>query len=296
MRNHSQVSKADQAPTEPKARKNLPKWMTDHFRKSLDAHENLGQIVRLSEKGISVLRGMPKVVKVIADLDGRSDEAGHEEKVRRAEEEANLAQAEIDKGFPVLHQFAVVALWSWLEHFIKDFVALWLQHRKEALKLPQLSKIKIRLGEYLQLSKAEQASHLVELLEQELGSRLKKGVTRFESLLEPFSLSGSLPQGCAQDLFELQQIRNVIAHRNGIADRRLKSACPWLKVRVGQPVNVSGNMLGRYSEASAVYLLEVLYRVGDAHNVNLRASNAQESNAAALGPREDAVEKAKQSH
>ncbi|UYG04954.1 hypothetical protein OCT51_06215 [Halomonas sp. LR3S48] len=281
------MSKADQAPTEPKAGKKLPKWMTDHFQKSLDAHENLGQIIRLSEKGISVLRGMPKVVKVIADLDGRSDDAGYEEKIRRAEEEANLAQAEIDKDFPVLHQFAVVALWSWLEHFVKDFVALWLQHRKGALTLPQLSKIKIRLGEYLQLSKAEQASYIVELLEQELGSPLKKGVTRFESLLEPFSLSGSLPQGCAQAIFELQQVRNVIAHRNGIADRRLKSACPWLKVRVGHPVNVGGDMLGRYSEASGAYLLEVLYRVGDAHGLDLRASAAQDSEAVDADPKKN---------
>src|SRR5690606_7101680 len=125
-------------------------------------------------------------------------------------------------------------------------VALWLQHRKTALSAPQIRKLKIRLGEYLQLSKSEQAAYLVELLEQEIASPLKKGVTRFESLLEPFSLSGGVSESCARTIFELQQVRNVSAHRNGIADRRLKIECPWLKVHIGQPVNVSTEMLVKY--------------------------------------------------
>lgn len=244
--------------------------MTSHFRQSLDAHQNLAQIIRLSEKGISGLRGMPKIVKVLADLDERSGEVDYQDKIRVAEEEASLAQTEIDKGFPVLHKFAVVALWSWLEHFVKDFVALWLQNRQEPLKRPPLSKIKIRLGDYIQLSKAEQAGYLVELLEQEIASPLKKGVTRFESLLEPFLPGSPLPEGCAPAIFELQQVRNVIAHRNGLIDRRLKSACPWIKGRVGQPVKVTGEMLNRYSEATSQYLLEVLYRAGEAHDIDLR--------------------------
>jgi len=261
---------SDEKVGEPQKTKKLPKWMTSHFRQSLDAHKNLTQIIRLSEKGISGLRGMPQIVKVLADLDERSDEEEYQNKIRIAEEEASLAQAEIDKDFPVLHQFAVVALWSWLEHFVKDFVALWLQHRREAITLPPLSKIKIKLGEYLQLSKAEQSGYLVELLEQELASPLKRGVTRFEILLEPFLPSSQLPEGCSQAIFELQQVRNVMAHRNGLMDRRLKSACPWLKGRLGQPVKVTGSMLHRYSEACAQYLLEVLFRVGDAHDIDLR--------------------------
>jgi hypothetical protein len=36
-----------------------------------------------------------------------------------------------------------------------------------------------------------------------LASPLKRGVNRFESLLEPFGLADSLPDGCARTLFEL---------------------------------------------------------------------------------------------
>jgi len=99
------------------------------------------------------------------------------------------------------------------------------------LTVPAVQKLKVKLGDYILLSKAEQAHYLVELLEQDLASSLKQGVSRFENLLNPFSLGGPLPDGCAKTLFELQQVRNVVAHRNGIVDRRLKSECPWLKVK-----------------------------------------------------------------
>lgn len=228
------------------------------------------QITDISARGISVFRGMPKIVKVLADVEGNSDHPDSMKKLDRAQKEAELASTEVEKDFPVLHGLAVVALWSWMEHFVKGFVALWLAHRRDALNVPAVQKLRVRLGEYLQLQKAEQAQFLVELLEQELASSLKRGVTRFESLLQPFGLSFQLPDGCRETLFELQQIRNAIAHRNGRADRRLCSDCPWLKLKINQPVLVSRMMLHAYSEAAGAFLLAFLYRVGDVYSVDLR--------------------------
>ena len=249
---------------------NLPEWITDHFKESLNSHELLMQITDISARGISVLRGMPKIVKVLADVEGNSDHPDSAQKLDRAQREAELAGTEVEKDFPVLHGFAVVALWSWMENFVKGFVALWLTHRRDALDVPAVQKLRVRLGEYLQLQKTEQAQFLVELLEQELASSLKRGVTRFESLLQPFGLSFPLPDGCGETLFELQQIRNAIAHRNGRADRRLLSDCPWLKLKINQPVLVSRKMLHDYSGAAGEFLLAFLYRVGDVYSVDLR--------------------------
>jgi hypothetical protein len=90
-------------------------------------------------------------------------------------------------------------------------------------------------------------------------------------LFEPFALvTTALPDGHSKTLFELQQVRNAIAHRNGNADRQLKSTCPWLKAKINQPVSVSGKMLDRYSEACMQYLLARLYDVGDRYAMNLR--------------------------
>lgn len=249
----------------------LPKWITDHFTDALNSLELHMQIVELSARGISVLRGMPKIVEVLATVDGKNDEDALK-KLERAKREAELASAEVAKNFPVLHGFAVVALWSWMEHFVKGFVALWVMHRRDALAVPAIQKLRVRLGEYLQLQKAEQAQLLVELLEQELASPLKRGVTRFESLLEPFGLSFPLPDGCGKTLFELQQLRNAIAHRNARADRKLRSDCPWLKLKSNEPVHVSHSMLNNYSEVCAQFLLELLYHVGDIYKFDLRPS------------------------
>ncbi len=248
----------------------LPTWITDHFTESLDSLQRLMQIVEISARGIGVLRGMPKIVSVLAKVEGTTGDAGESKRLERAEKEAELASTEVAKDFPVLHGFAVVALWSWAEHFIKGFVALWLMHRRDALAAAPLQKLRVRLGEYLHLQRAEQAEFLVELLEQELASPLKRGAARFESLLEPFDLSFPLPEGCGRALFELQQVRNALAHRNGRADRRLRSDCPWLKLKLNEPVQVDTKMLRSYSEAAAEFLLGLLYRTGDIYGMDLR--------------------------
>ncbi|HEU4855467.1 MAG TPA: hypothetical protein VFS89_09335 [Nitrosospira sp.] len=258
--------------------KGLPIWIKDHFKQSLDSIEMLMQLVHISERGISVLRGMPQLVKALArdNGEGSGDAA---KRIKSAEKEAALAQREVDTDFPVLHGLAAVALWSWLENFVKGFVVLWLIHRKDAYSVPAVQRLRIKLGDYAQLSKAEQAGYVVDLLEQDLSSALKRGITRFESLLDPFSLSGgTLPEGCAQTLFELQQIRNVIAHRNGRADRQLKAACPWLKVRLNQPFIISRPMLHRYTEACIEYMRARLYCVGDHYAIDLRPDNSDEPN------------------
>lgn len=265
-------------PTASAQARKLPEWITNHFKESLNSLELLMQITDISARGIGVLRGIPKIVKVLADVEGKLDHPDSVKRLERAQKEAELASAEVEKDFPVLHGFAVVALWSWMEHFVKGFVALWLTHRRDALDVQAVQKLRVRLGEYLQLQKTEQAQFLVELLEQELASPLKRGALRFESLLQPFGLSFQLPDGCGQTLFELQQVRNAIAHRSGRADRRLRSDCPWLKLKINQPVLVNHKTLHTYSEAASKFLLCFLYRVGDIYSVDLRPTEREAPN------------------
>jgi hypothetical protein len=265
---------ADTTTAIPDGTRGLPKWAADHFRQSIDAHALLMEIVDISERGIGVLRGMPKAVKVLAKFEGREDDPRAVKHLERAEKEAALATTEVNGDFPVLHGLAVVALWSWLEHFVKGFIALWLLNHPGAVNSAAVQKLRVRLGDYLQLDKDEQAHFLVELLEQEQSGSLKRGVTRFDSLLDHFGLTSNLPDGCGKMLFELQQVRNAIAHRNGRADRRLLTECPWLSLDINGPVVISSSMLGAYSEAAGDFLLAMLYRVGDVYEVDLRVRAA----------------------
>lgn len=252
--------------------KQLPKWLTDHFKESLDSLQQLTEIVEISAHGIGVLRGMPQLVKVLSEIEGSNQQPESEKELAHAQRQANLAKNEVEKNFPVLHGFAVVAIWSWLEHFVKGLVALWLIHRRDALEAPVFQKLKVRLGEYMRLQKSEQAQFLVELLEQELASPLKRGAARFETLLEPFGLSCPIPDGNGRIFFELQQVRNVIAHRNGRADRKFRSDCPWMNLKINQPVQVSAAMFQVYSSTACNFLLVHLYHIGDIYGMNLRTS------------------------
>lgn len=264
----------------------VPKWISEHFRASLDSIELLTNIVHISARGISVLQGMPKIVQLLAEVEGNAQEVSAQDRLQRAKEEAELAANEVAQDFPVLHGFAVVAVWSWLEHFVKGFVGRWVMHRPDALEVPAVQKLRVRIGDYLPLSPQEQANFLVELLEQDLASPMKRGTGRFMSLLEPFSLTFALTEKCTTTIFELQQVRNAIAHQNGCADRRLVSSCPWLSLEHGQRIQIDRKMVRRYSAASTEFLLALLYRVSDLYGVDLRSPRvgAPAEDAASIPP------------
>ncbi|MGE3487717.1 MAG: hypothetical protein AB7L09_23595 [Nitrospira sp.] len=258
--------------SKPAQKPKVPHWATEHFELFVHGVQDIGTLVRITERGVSVLRAMPRVVKGLAGFKGKWTADATRKHLERAESDAARAQSELESDFPLLHGLAVIAIWSALEHFTKALVSSWILHRKDALAAPALQRLKVKLGEYLHLTRAEQACYLVELLEQDLSSPLKVGAGRFETLLEPFSLSGQVPADCSKSIFELQQVRNIIAHRNGRADKRFRTACPWIKVKLDKPVHVSGKMLERYLDEAIRYALEVFYRVGDRYGQDLRAT------------------------
>lgn len=248
----------------------IPEAITKHFKESRETHENIHQIIYVSRKGIRSVTKMPSLVEALERLENKEINEDGKKRIAAAQKEADLAMAEIEKDFPVLHGLAVVALWSWLEHCIKGFIALWLAHHKGAIKAPALGRLRIKMAHYMTLSKAEQMKEIVDLLERELDAGDKIGVNRFESLLMPFGLSGSVTKKCSDTLHELQQVRNLIAHRSGKADRHFKSECPWIKVKIDQKVNVSREMFLNYSASTIVYLTELIYRVGDVYGIPIR--------------------------
>jgi hypothetical protein len=259
----------------------LPSWVRSHFETSLDAHEKLMQIGRLAAQGIGMHTGRPRLVKALAKAYGKDAETDADtlEKLEQAQKDADLAQLEIEQDFPVLNGLVAIGIWSWLEDFVKGLLENWFLHRRSSMGVPAVHRLKVRLGDYLQLTKTEQARLLVELLEQDLAGPLKQGLGRFNCLLEVVGLNVSLNEQEAKALFEFQRVRNNLAHRNGRVDARLKAECPWLKQKVGSELRISQRMLFSYSNASAAFLLRLLYQVGDKFGVNLRPDDEQEGRA-----------------
>lgn len=251
---------------EAKKRKGLL-WLADFYDQAYVSFDRLMRVINVSRRGISSIRALPDLVMAIVNAEGKVEDSVP---VKLIEEDAALAKSEIDKDFPVLHSLAVVALWSWLEHLIKGLLAESLARDPKCVQSIPFNKIKVKLSDYLPLSKKEQATYLVELLEQETSASLKHGINRFESLLATIGISGHIPASTAKAIFELQEVRNAIVHQNGRCDRRLRSSCPWLNTKIGKEITISSDQLNVYSNAVADYAVDVLYRIADKHGVNLR--------------------------
>jgi len=209
-----------------------PDWATAPFTRFLDQAERLGQILEISMRGIMAITVIPDAIQFLARA-GSEDSAITEAKLEKARVEAELADSEAKKGFPVLHAQAVVTLWSYLEALARSFATEWLRNRPDAIQNPVVSRLKAKIGEYEMLSAQERPSYIFDLLEQELGTNLRSGINRVETLLAPFGLSGDVPDDIQRDIFEMGQIRNVLVHRGGIADRRFVDCCPWLGTSAG---------------------------------------------------------------
>ncbi|MFN7988667.1 MAG: hypothetical protein U0529_14420 [Thermoanaerobaculia bacterium] len=243
----------------------LPSWVTELFNQFLNHHDDLARVLHLSINGISMLRGRYTALKVLTEVDGPTETSAAQ--LARAEKERELAQSELDDDFPLLHEQATVALWASLEALVRSFVAGWLANRPDAWQADAVKRLKVRLGDYEALETADRCLWVTDLLDQDIGGPLRAGITRFESLLAPFSLNGTVEPETQKTLFELSQIRHNIIHRRGLADRRLLEACPWLGLVAGARVRVSHKMWRGFNDATAAYALELIQRSREAHGL-----------------------------
>jgi hypothetical protein len=240
----------------------LPLWASLPFHTFLNRHGLVSRLLHLSMSGIRVLRGMPKVLEVLSEVDGPSTSLTAK-RLDRAREEAALAEREVKNGFPLLHEQATIALWAALENLIRTFLSQWLRYYPNAMGVEQVTRLRVRIGEYEPLDQDERCLYIVDLLEQELSTSLRSGVTRFESVLGIFGLNGKVDDTLGKNLYELHQVRNVFVHRNGIVDKKILRACPWFAYKPGDAMVISHDAVGRYASATGYYANDLVYRVGD---------------------------------
>jgi hypothetical protein len=236
----------------------LPEWIRSPFQEFLDHQNSLSRVLHLSMSGIAMLRGRHQALKVLAEIDGTVHERAID--LDAAAKEKELAETEVDNGFPLLHEQATVFLWGSLEFLILNVGAAWLRNHENAWRVDAINRLRVRLGDYEGLDPEARSVWIVELLDQELAGPLKAGVNRFESLLRVWGLDGPLDTDVGKVLLELSQVRNVIVHRRGRVDRKLSLACPWLGLEIGAPLKVTHSMWDGYNGAVAAYVLELIQR------------------------------------
>lgn len=234
------------------------------FAVFIDHSQEASIILGLSIDGISKLTMMPAQVKWLErndpDLGARSD-AGESARLRAARKWAEFADIQARRGFPLLYAQAVVSLWGELEALVEDFIGVWFLNMPGALKIEQVARVKVPLAEFESLDQDERVRLLVHELEDSLRASLKAGTSRFEVLFDTIGLSGQVPSGIKRDLFEMNQVRNVIVHKASVADRRLAESCPWMGVKPGASLRVGKNDMARYDHAVHEYVLSLINRV-----------------------------------
>ncbi len=80
-------------------------------------------------------------------------------------------------------------------------------------------------------------------------------------MLDPVGLSGSYNSVLGQNLYEMQQIRNVFAHKRGEADGRFVSLCQDLRYRVGDRLHIDSVTWSDFTMTTVAYAEVILRRM-----------------------------------
>lgn len=242
----------------------------DPFTYAMRETRRLESLLGLCVMGVRVTSDLKQdeaEFRCIAEAACREDLplADRESEVEKAVASLAVAKEEAAAGFPSLFKMAVVRLCSILETMVDDFAVGMLCVHPELRRVEAVAKLKGALVEFIALDHAEQAEYLLEALQHELKTTFKQGVGKFESVLSALALGGAVDESVRRTLLELFETRNAIIHRDGAADARIVKNCPWLGLKLGDPIRVTYTQYNRYSMAAGWYVMDLLGRMNAYH-------------------------------
>ncbi len=185
-----------------------------------------------------------------------------QESLKRLEAAERFSSSQKAAGFPYLYGLAVIRLWAILESFVADLVVRLLRDWPTSRSTEAVRRLKGPLIEFADADPSSRAEFLVDMLAQDVRASLKAGVGRFEVILEAVGLTGTVADPVRRSIYEFSQVRNAIAHRNGIADARFIAACPWFGIAIGTHIPIDHSSLVRYNAATTWYVFELTRRWG----------------------------------
>ena len=235
-----------------------PTSVYEPFRRVLlERQSRLDEVLELCCYAIREVSALPDLTSAL-NLVQKVLPKDASERMERAERVATTAKREAASNFSSLFDMATIVLWGALESAVRDFVARWIARYPQARELDSLGKIKIRLADYDQLSNEELHQHVVDQLDRELGAPLKKGAGRFDSLLSAVAIAVPLDSDLRRALLEMSEVRNVLVHKAGSADRRFIEACPWYGAKEKDAVSVDRAKYEKYRAAVNSYASAIL--------------------------------------
>jgi hypothetical protein len=231
---------------------------TDEF-----LHLSMEGIGRLSRMG-NLAHALAKLDNVLPERESDAQESKHQDRkidLERLDRTVKRADIEVADGFPWLVAHTAVAVWAALEAYVDDVVVGALEQRPELRMAEPFLRIKAPVVVYESLSPSERAEFLAKEVARNTGADLKRGVGRFETLLGSVQAGGGVEKTLVDCLFELSQCRNLVVHRAGVVDRQFADGCSRLKLKPGDQLVISRELLGWYFSGAVAYAVLVYNRM-----------------------------------
>ena len=206
------------------------------FEPWLDYTTRAEALVHLTYEGLSRVQMIPDLLRLVRPEDKR--DAVAEKKIAHADKHAALARVEEEGKYAFLHAQSLLGLWGALECLVEDLFMARLSDEPALLAEDSFRKIRLPVRLLASEDATERFRALVTEMTRATDSDLAQGVGKFERLLEPVGLGGPTPRLIRDAVFNAQQVRNVWAHRAGIADQRFVERCPGLDEKVGERVDL----------------------------------------------------------
>jgi hypothetical protein len=172
-----------------------------------------------------------------------------------------LLEDEKRKGFPQHYGMTAIGIWSALDAYLDDILAQCLMHNPPFLKTTSVAALNGPLLPFSKLPSRDQYRHLGERLLTETSG--ERGVERYEATLKKLGLGGAVNSAFIRLLKELNAVRNLFAHRRGIADRKFLEQCPQLNAASGEEFLINEDLVVEYVLAVLGYGTTVAKRVLD---------------------------------
>jgi len=225
----------------------------------------LYQLVKASQNAMHVIDGISK------DLIGRdkpTSETGQDQNFNNIIASAKIVRKEIDNEFQFLNTQCALMLYAYLEATIKRLIKSFIKLNKN-IEIKEITDVQIKLHEYMNLDENDRYEYLYQQYEKKNAIGLLYGLTRFETLLAPIGLSGKVSEEIKRNIFELSQVRNLIIHNGGVADRHFVKNCPWLKTTNGQKLLIDQSLIDKYWNAVNSYGQILSFRIAGKDNPDL---------------------------
>src|SRR5580700_5191503 len=136
----------------------VPAYAVEPLKGFLAYTENVKTLLNVSMRSIAMTRNVPQMFEafgLVSKGDAGWDENKHQAGLARAQRDALFAAKECDTGFPLLHEFTLVAMWGAFEAAIEDVIIGILCNEPELLRNEPFSKVRIPLAEFETLDKEE---------------------------------------------------------------------------------------------------------------------------------------------